>query len=119
MQADRILEQDFCAIPDLIRTHAAQRPRHAALVHEGRVLDYAGLDALMDRVAASLQREGLKPEDTIAICAGTSLQYALVFLGALRAGARAGRRAHQLYRTRHPPTGASFNPRAPIGRRAR
>jgi len=81
-----ILDAPFRAIPDLIRTHAAQRPRHAALVHGARVLDYAGLDALMDRVAASLQREGLKAQDSIAICAGTSLEYAAVFLGALRAG---------------------------------
>ena len=81
-----ILNDPFHAIADLIRTHAEQRPRHAALVHEGRVLDYAGLDALMDRVAAALQRDGLKPQDSIAICAGTSLHYAAVFLGALRAG---------------------------------
>ena len=81
-----ILDQPFRAIPDLIRAHAAQRPGHAALVHAGRVLDYAGLDALMDRVAAALQREGLAPRDAIAICAATSLGYAAVFLGALRAG---------------------------------
>ena len=81
-----ILDQPFGAIPDLVRAHAAQRPRHAALVHDRRVLDYAALDALMDRVAASLQHEGLKPQDTIAICAATSLEYAAVFLGALRAG---------------------------------
>jgi acyl-CoA synthetase (AMP-forming)/AMP-acid ligase II len=81
-----ILDAPFRAIPDLIRGHAAQQPRHAALVHEGRMLDYGGLDALMDRVAAALQRDGLEPQDTIAICAGTSLEYAAVFLGALRAG---------------------------------
>jgi len=81
-----ILDDPFHAIPDLIRARAVQQPRHVALVHEGRVLDYAALDALMDRVAASLQRDGLKPQDAIAICAGTSLAYAAVFLGALRAG---------------------------------
>ena len=42
-----VIDQPFRAIPDLVRAHAAQRPRHAALVHAGRVLDYAGLDALM------------------------------------------------------------------------
>jgi acyl-CoA synthetase (AMP-forming)/AMP-acid ligase II len=81
-----ILDAPFRAIPDLIRTHAARQPRHAAMVHEGRMLDYAGLDALMDRVAASLQRDGLNTEDSIAICAATSIEYAAVFLGALRAG---------------------------------
>ena len=81
-----ILDAPFHAIPDLVRMHAAQQPHHAALVHEGRALDYAGLDALMDRVAASLRRERLEPGDAIAICAGTSIEYAAVFLGALRAG---------------------------------
>ena len=40
----------------------------------------------MDRVAAALQREGIAPQEVISICAGTSLEYAAVFLGALRAG---------------------------------
>ena len=86
MNAEVDLDQGFHAIPDLVRAHAARQPRHAALVHEGRTLDNAALDALMDRVAASLQREGLAPRDAIAICAGTSLEYTAVFLGALRAG---------------------------------
>jgi long-chain acyl-CoA synthetase len=87
MTQDEILQQPFLAVPDLIRIHARQRPRHAALVEEGRRLDYAGLDALMDRIAASLQRDGVRPEDAVAICAATSIEYAAVFLGALRAGA--------------------------------
>ena len=86
MQSAPILEQAFAAIPDLIRAHAADRPRRAALVLEERVLDYAALDALMDRVAAALQRDGLAPQGAIAICAATSLEYVAVFLGALRAG---------------------------------
>jgi long-chain acyl-CoA synthetase len=40
----------------------------------------------MDRIAASLQRDGLKAGDAIAICAAASVPYAAVFLGALRAG---------------------------------
>jgi acyl-CoA synthetase (AMP-forming)/AMP-acid ligase II len=86
MTLDEILQQPFVALPDLIREHARARPRHAALVQEDRRLDYAGLDELMDRIAASLQRDGLKPKDAIAICAPTSIEYAAVFLGALRAG---------------------------------
>jgi acyl-CoA synthetase (AMP-forming)/AMP-acid ligase II len=66
--------------------HAAARPDHAALIQDGRVLGYAELDGLMDRVAASLQRDGVKPREAIAICAGTSPEYAAVFLGCLRAG---------------------------------
>ena len=40
----------------------------------------------MDRVAAALQRDGLQSGDAIAICATSSIDYAAVFLGALRAG---------------------------------
>src|SRR3954469_24645802 len=86
MTRDEILATPFAALPDLIRDHARDRPRHAALVQDERSLDYAGLDALMDRIAASLQRDGLKPKDAIAISAPTSIEYAAVFLGALRAG---------------------------------
>jgi acyl-CoA synthetase (AMP-forming)/AMP-acid ligase II len=86
MTFDEILQQPFVPLPDLIRRHARERPGHAALVQDERRLDYAGLDALMDRIAASLQREGLKPKDAIAICAATSIEYAALFLGALRAG---------------------------------
>jgi acyl-CoA synthetase (AMP-forming)/AMP-acid ligase II len=86
MSLDEVLQRPFVPLPDLIRMHARERPRHAALVHEERRLDYAGLDALMDRIAASLQRDGLEPQDAIAICAPTSIEYAALFLGALRAG---------------------------------
>ena len=49
-------------------------------------IDYGALDALMDRVAAALQRDGVRPGDSIAICAHSAPRYAAVFLGALRAG---------------------------------
>ncbi len=50
-------------------------------------MSYAELDERMDRVAAALQRDGVRPRDTVAICAAASIEYAAVFLGALRAGA--------------------------------
>ncbi len=40
----------------------------------------------MDRVAASLQRDGVAPGEAIAICGRNSTRYAALFLGALRAG---------------------------------
>jgi acyl-CoA synthetase (AMP-forming)/AMP-acid ligase II len=40
----------------------------------------------MDRVACALQRDGVRPGEAIAICAASSVDYAAVFLGALRAG---------------------------------
>jgi acyl-CoA synthetase (AMP-forming)/AMP-acid ligase II len=79
-------DPSFRAIPDLVREHATARPRQPALVQGDECIDYAALDALMDRVAAALQRDGVRPGDSIAICAHSAPSYAAVFLGALRAG---------------------------------
>ena len=76
----------FEAIAGRIREHAERDPDHLALVDTAGSLDYAGLDALMDRVAASLQMNGIAPGQSIALCAASSVRYAAVFLGALRAG---------------------------------
>ncbi|MEO7640009.1 MAG: class I adenylate-forming enzyme family protein [Ramlibacter sp.] len=76
----------FRAIADLVREHAAARPDAPALVQGARRVSWAQLDAMADRVAASLQRDGCKPAQSIAICAANSMEYAAVFLGALRAG---------------------------------
>ena len=84
---EAMLAQDFHSLPELVRLHAAERPRHIALRQDARALDYRAFDELADRVAAALQRDGLRPGQTIAICAGMSIEYAAVFLGALRAGA--------------------------------
>ena len=81
-----LLEQDFGLITDLVREHAQEAPDHLALADASERLSYGALDALMDRIAAALQRDGLKAGDAIAICAANSVPYAAVFLGALRAG---------------------------------
>jgi long-chain acyl-CoA synthetase len=79
-------DPSFRAIPDLVREHAAARPRQPALVQGDETIDYAALDVLMDRVAAALQRDGVRQGDSIAICAHSAPRYAAAFLGALRAG---------------------------------
>ena len=70
----------FRAIPDLVREHAGTAPQRRALAlaagTEVRAIDYATLDARMDRVAAALQRDGLQAGDAIALCAATSIDYA-------------------------------------------
>ncbi|WP_430396471.1 class I adenylate-forming enzyme family protein [Ferrovibrio sp.] len=81
------LSRDYGTVADLIRAHATERPQRIALIEGERQLDFAALDALMDRIAAALQRDGIGPGSAIAIAAGTSIEYAAVFLGGLRAGA--------------------------------
>ncbi|WP_407291605.1 class I adenylate-forming enzyme family protein [Stutzerimonas zhaodongensis] len=80
------LNSPFAAIPDLIAYWASQRPDQAALIQDERRLSYAELDGVMSRVAAALQRDGIQPGDVLAICAYNAIEYAVVFLGALRAG---------------------------------
>ncbi|MDW5444172.1 class I adenylate-forming enzyme family protein [Polaromonas sp. SM01] len=79
-------EAPFCAMAALIRAHAQHQPQRPALCDDLYELSYAQLDALMDRVAAALQHEGVLPGQVIAICALSSVRYAALFLGALRAG---------------------------------
>jgi long-chain acyl-CoA synthetase len=86
MNLEDLFDQPFGAISDLVRYHAEQRPEHAAVIQDERRLDYAAFDLLVDRVAATLQRDGLRPGDVLAICAATSIEYAAVFLGGARAG---------------------------------
>jgi acyl-CoA synthetase (AMP-forming)/AMP-acid ligase II len=86
MTPETMIEQDFGFITDLIRLHAQQGPAHPVLIKDEKSLDYAGLDALMDRIAASLQRDGIRSGDAIAICGLSGIEYAAVFLGGLRAG---------------------------------
>ncbi len=76
----------FQAIADLMRAHARARPAQVALRQGDKLLRWAELDAAMDRVAATLQREGIAPRESIAICGHNSIDYAVLFLGALRAG---------------------------------
>ena len=77
---------DFSALPELIGAHARTQPHAPALIDGSGQIDYAALDAAMDRVAATLQRDGAKPGDTIAICAYANNAYVVLFMGALRAG---------------------------------
>jgi len=86
MSVADLFAADFGTLADLIHAQAVERPDAIALIHNGRQLSYAGLDALADRIAASLRRDGVKPQESIAICAYSSIEYVATFLGALRAG---------------------------------
>ena len=81
-----IADTAFATIAECIRRHAQERPQAIALADDRVSLNYAELDALMDRAAAALQRDGLAPGEAIALCATPSAMQAAVFLGALRAG---------------------------------
>ena len=81
----------FRDLPGLVAEHARSRPQATALVVGDQRLTYATLDALADRVAAGLQRDGLQPGERVAVCAGSSPAYVAVFLGTLRLAGEMGR----------------------------
>ena len=86
MSAQTILARPFGTISELVRWHGAHRPAHAALAQDERRVTYGELDRRMDRIASGLQHQGMASGERIAICAHNSIEYALLFLGALRAG---------------------------------
>jgi acyl-CoA synthetase (AMP-forming)/AMP-acid ligase II len=87
MDLEAELARPFGDITALVRRHALERPAHRAIVHGERAVTFAELDARIDRIAATLQREGVAPRAAVAICAADSIEYVAVFLGVLRAGA--------------------------------
>ena len=82
-----LLARPFGTVPDMIAHAARARPDHPALIMDDACVSFRDLDRMADCVAASLQRDGLSPGDAVAICAGTSIRYVELFIGALRAGA--------------------------------
>ena len=86
MNLDSLPELAFATIADLIHQHAQHRPAHPAVIAGGRAISYAAFDQLIDRIAASLQRDGIPVGGAVALCAAASIEYAAVFIGALRAG---------------------------------
>jgi acyl-CoA synthetase (AMP-forming)/AMP-acid ligase II len=84
--AEAMLAGGFGTLPDLIRAHAAERGGRVAIACGDAAIGYADLDARMDRVAAALQRDGVARGQAVAVLGAASIDYAVVFLGALRAG---------------------------------
>ena len=80
------LESPYSTLPALIAAHAQERADHPALIEGEQRMTYRELNAEADRVAAALQRDGLQAGDAIAICGANSINYAVLFVGALRAG---------------------------------
>jgi long-chain acyl-CoA synthetase len=87
LSAEALLTDGFATLADLIRTHAAERPDHPALIEGDATLSYAALAALMERIDAALKRDGVTSGDAVAICARTSINYGAAFCGILAAGA--------------------------------
>ena len=80
------LEQDFGSFAELIAAHALNQPDRVAL-HEGdEQLTWAETAALVNRIAAQLQTDGLEHGQAVSILGTTTVQYALAYLAAIVAG---------------------------------
>lgn len=84
--ATEILARPFGTLPELVAAHARDQADKLAVVHGDDALTYAQLDARMDAVAAALQRDGLVKGQAVAIVGAMGVDYAAIFLGAIRAG---------------------------------
>lgn len=90
MTSSDLLAGDFATLSDLVRAHAGERPDAVAAADPVRRLSWAELDAMVDRIAARLQAEGLGKGDRTAIAGLNSVEQMAAILGTLRAGGVAG-----------------------------
>lgn len=88
--SEALLAAPFATLPDLIRAHATERPDDIAIADSEGRLTWREFDGWVDRVAAKLQSEGIKPGDATAIAGLNSVAQALIIMGTLRAGGTAG-----------------------------
>jgi tyrocidine synthetase-3 len=75
------------SIAELFQKQAEQTPVHAAVTYRGRQLNYKGLNAYANRVAYTLQKNGIGRGHTVGIYADRSLELIVGILGILKAGA--------------------------------
>ena len=80
------LEKDFGNLDALLHAYGTQRPQHIALIDHERSIDWQVLDDLTARMAAALQRDGLEKGQAVAILGTSCINYALIYIAAIRAG---------------------------------
>lgn len=80
------LERGFGSFAELINAHGVNHPDRIALRDEDGQLSWSETAALVNRIAAKLQAEGLQQGQAVSILGTTTVQYALVYLAAIVAG---------------------------------
>ena len=89
MTADDIagkLAEPFGSFPQVLANWASVQPHEAALRDDAGELSWGELGERIERIAARLQADGLERGQSVAILGTSTVAYALVFLGAVRAG---------------------------------
>ncbi len=80
------LDQPFGHLADLIGAHATNQPDRIALDDGAEELTWSETAALVNRVAAQLQEDGLEKGQAVSILGTTTIRYAIAYLGAIVAG---------------------------------
>ena len=80
------LDQPFGSVIGILREWSIAQPDAIALVDDDGDCAWAELIGLIERLAARLIETGLQPGQSVAILGTSSINYALVFLAAVRAG---------------------------------
>jgi long-chain acyl-CoA synthetase len=80
------VEEAGTSLAELVRSAARRRPGAPAVVAGDQRLNWAELDAAVDRSAAGYVAQGLVPGDRVAIQLPNGLDWLRAALGALRAG---------------------------------
>ncbi|QCG91753.1 non-ribosomal peptide synthetase [Azospirillum sp. TSH100] len=73
-------------IPALLSAQTAHSPDAPALKDGARTLSYAALDALVDRLARHLRRDGVGPEQRVALALPRSAELVIALHAVMRAG---------------------------------
>ena len=81
-----MLSQPFGSFPEILAQWSRTQPDAIALVDEERDVAWAELIGEVERLAARLVETGLERGQSVAILGSSSVNYALVFLAAVRAG---------------------------------
>lgn len=80
------LAEPFGAFPDILMEWSRIKGDDLALIDDRREVYWAELVGLVERLAARLVETGLRRGQAVAILGTSSVEYALVFLAAVRAG---------------------------------
>ncbi|MBD2842965.1 class I adenylate-forming enzyme family protein [Erythrobacter rubeus] len=80
------LSAEFGSFPEILAAWAETQPDHPALLDDAGALSWAEMLDRIDRIAARLIDTGLERGQSVAILGTSSINYALVFLAAIRAG---------------------------------
>ena len=78
--------KDKC-VHTLFEEHVRQHPSRTAIIASDQMLSYGSLNELANRVAASLQKRGVKPGDLVGIKLPRRSYYFAAVLGVLKSGA--------------------------------